>query len=163
MPACLKGGSGQCLLSLGGQVNTHTHTHMSTRPCCSSHESATPATWMHVTHTPHHQPGKQSTSSNGSHGQGHGQAPQLQTAHEQPKIHKSMEPVSSQQISTWFLSSALRPMPLPCKHRASIPALMPLIQLPWDLSLRLLPTMMLTILLGKRWWLSSYSWSIRLN
>jgi hypothetical protein len=47
---------------------------------------------------PHHQTGKQSTSNNGSHGQGHGQAPKLQTATEQPKIQKSMEPVSSQQI-----------------------------------------------------------------
>jgi hypothetical protein len=46
----------------------------------------------------HHQTGKRSTFSNGSHGQGHRQAPQLQTAHEQPRIQKSMEPVSSQQI-----------------------------------------------------------------
>jgi hypothetical protein len=39
--------------------------------------------------------GKRSISSNGSHGQGHGQAPKLQTANEQPKIQKA-----------WSLSAA---------------------------------------------------------
>jgi hypothetical protein len=46
----------------------------------------------------HHKTGKQSPSSNGSHEQGHGKAPQLQTANEQPKMQKIMEPVSSQRI-----------------------------------------------------------------
>ncbi len=66
----------------------HATTNTSTRLRGSSHETATPATWMRATHTPHHQTGKRSTSSNGSHGQGHGQAPQLQTAHKQLKIQK---------------------------------------------------------------------------
>jgi hypothetical protein len=76
----------------------HATTNRSTRLCSSSHEKATPATRTRATHTLHHKTGKQSTSSNGSHGQGHGQAPQLKTAHEQPKTQKNMEPVSSQQI-----------------------------------------------------------------
>jgi hypothetical protein len=42
--------------------------------------------------------GKQSPSSNGSNGQGHGQAPQLQATNKMPKIQNSMEPVSSEQI-----------------------------------------------------------------
>jgi hypothetical protein len=73
-------------------------TNTSTRPCCSSHKTATTSTRTCATHTRHHKTGTQSPSSIGSHGQGHGQAPQLQTANEQPKIQKSMEPVSSQQI-----------------------------------------------------------------
>jgi hypothetical protein len=44
---------------------------------------------------PHHKTRKQSPSSNGSHGQGHGQDPQLQTANEQPEIQKA-----------WSLSAA---------------------------------------------------------
>jgi hypothetical protein len=39
--------------------------------------------------------GKQSTSSNGSHGQGHGHALKLQAANEQAKTQNSIEPVSS--------------------------------------------------------------------
>jgi hypothetical protein len=46
----------------------------------------------------YHTTGKQSPSSNGSNGQGHRQAPQLQAANEQPEIQKNMDPVSSQQI-----------------------------------------------------------------
>jgi hypothetical protein len=70
-------------------------TNTSTRPRCSSHETATTLMRTFTTHTPHHQTGKQSTSSNGSHGQGHGQAPKLQTANEQLKIQKA-----------WSLSAA---------------------------------------------------------
>ncbi len=73
-------------------------TNMLTRLCCSSHETAMASMRTCATHTLHHKTRKQSPSSNGSHGQGHGQAPQLQTANEQPKIQKSMEPISSQQI-----------------------------------------------------------------
>ncbi len=65
-----------------------------------------------TTHTPHHQTGKRSTSSNCSHGQGHRQAPKLQTANEQPKIQKSMKPVSSQQIqatSKWHWRAHQKP------------------------------------------------------
>ncbi len=76
----------------------HATTNTLTRLCCCSHETATTAMQTHATHTPHHHTGEQSTSSNGSHGQGYGQAPKLQTANEQPKIQKSMEPASSQQI-----------------------------------------------------------------
>jgi hypothetical protein len=76
----------------------HVTTNTSTRQRCSSHETATTATQTCTANTPHHQSGKRSTSSNGSHGQGHGQAPKLQTANEQPKIQKSMEPVSSQRM-----------------------------------------------------------------
>ncbi len=75
----------------------HGTTNTSTRLCSSSHEKARTSTWTCATHTLHHKTGKQSTL-NGSHGQGHGQAPQLQTANEQPEIQNSMEPVSSQQI-----------------------------------------------------------------
>jgi hypothetical protein len=39
-----------------------------------------------------------SITGNGSHGQGHGQSPQLQATNEQPKIQKSMEPFISQQV-----------------------------------------------------------------
>jgi hypothetical protein len=73
-------------------------TNMSTRLHCSSHETAKTSMWTCATHTSHHKTGKRSPPSNGSHGQGHGQAPQLHTANEQPKIQKCMEPVSSQQI-----------------------------------------------------------------
>ncbi len=73
-------------------------TKMLTRLRCSSLETATTSTWTRATHTPHHKTRKRSPSSNGSHGQGHGQAPQLPTANEQPEIQKSMEPDSSQQI-----------------------------------------------------------------
>jgi hypothetical protein len=77
-----------------GRANTNTLTRLR----CSSHETTTRPARIRATHTPHHKAGKQSPSSNGSHGQGHGQAPQLQANNEQPKIQKSMEPVSSQQI-----------------------------------------------------------------
>jgi hypothetical protein len=69
-----------------------------TRLRCSSHETATTSTRTRATHTLHLKTGKRSPSSNGSHGQGHGQAPQLQTTTEQPEILKNMEPVSNQQI-----------------------------------------------------------------
>jgi hypothetical protein len=49
----------------------------------------------HVTHTPHHKTGKQSPSNNGSHGQGHRQAPQIQTLMNSPKYKKA-----------WSLSAA---------------------------------------------------------
>ncbi len=52
------------------------NTNTLTRLRCSSHETTTTPTWICVTHTLHHQTGKRSPSSNGSHGQGHGQAPQ---------------------------------------------------------------------------------------
>ncbi len=69
-----------------------------TRLCCSSHETATAPMRTRATHTLYQKTGKQSLSSNGSNGQGHGQAPQVQATNEQPKIQKSMEPVSSQGI-----------------------------------------------------------------
>ncbi len=47
-------------------------TNTLTRPPGSNHETAMPATRTCVTHTMHHQTGKQSTSSNRSHGQGTG-------------------------------------------------------------------------------------------
>jgi hypothetical protein len=56
------------------------------------------STRTRATHTPYLKTGKQSSLSNGSNGQGHRQAPQLQATNEQPEIQKSMEPVSSQQI-----------------------------------------------------------------
>jgi hypothetical protein len=74
----------------------HAITNTLTRLRCSSHETAMTSMRTRATHTPHHKTGKQSPSSNGSHGQGHGLAPQLQTADEQPKIQKNMDPVSSQ-------------------------------------------------------------------
>jgi hypothetical protein len=86
-----------CKQTLTHATLRHATTNTSTRPCCSSHETATTLTQTCTT-TLHHQTGKQSTSSYGSHGQGHGQAPKLQTANEQPKIQNSIEPVSSQQI-----------------------------------------------------------------
>ena len=76
----------------------HATTNTSTRLRCSSHETTVTSTRICATHTPHYKAGKQSPSSNVSHGQGHGQAPQLQAINEQPKIQKSMELVSSQQI-----------------------------------------------------------------
>ncbi len=76
----------------------HANTNTLTRLRCSSHGTTTTPTQICATHIPHHKAGKQSPSSNGSHGQWHEQAPQLQATNEQPKIQKSMEPVSSQQI-----------------------------------------------------------------
>ncbi len=76
----------------------HATTNTLTRLCRSSHETATASTWNRATHTLYHKTGKQSPPSNGSNGQGHGQATQLQATDEQPKIQNSMEPVSSQQI-----------------------------------------------------------------
>jgi hypothetical protein len=73
-------------------------TNTPARLHCNSHETATTSTRTRATHTLNHKTEKQSPSSNGSYGQGHGQAPQLQTANEQPEIQKSMEPLSSQQI-----------------------------------------------------------------
>ncbi len=67
-----------------GRANTNT----STRLCCSSHETTTTPTWICATDTPHHKARKQSPSSNDSHGQIHGQAPQLQAINEQPKIQR---------------------------------------------------------------------------
>ncbi len=69
----------------------HVTTNTSTRLHCSSHETAATSTRTRATHMMHHKTGKQNPSSNGSHGQGHGQAPQLQTANEQPKIQKKHE------------------------------------------------------------------------
>jgi hypothetical protein len=77
-----------------GLANTNTLSRL----LCSSHETTMTSTQICATHMPHHKAGKQSQSSNGSHGQGHGQAPQLKATNEQPKILKSMEPVSSQRI-----------------------------------------------------------------
>ncbi len=73
----------------------HATTNTLTRLCCSSHETATASTQTCATHTPYDKIGKQSLSSNGSNGQGHGQASQLQAANEQPKIQKA-----------WSLSAA---------------------------------------------------------
>ena len=58
---------------------------MLTRLRCSSHETTTTSTRICATHTPHHKARKRSPSSNGSHGQEYGQAPQLQATNEQPK------------------------------------------------------------------------------
>jgi hypothetical protein len=63
-------------------------TNKLTRLCRSSHETATASTQTCATHMPHHKTGKRSPSSNGSNGQGHGQASQLQATNEQPKIQK---------------------------------------------------------------------------
>ncbi len=100
-----KGGnsSSPCRTPLFEHTLTHTtighaNTNMLTRLRCSSHETTMISTRIRATHMSHHRAGKQSPSSNGSHGQGHGQAPQLQATNEQPNIQKSMEPVSSQQI-----------------------------------------------------------------
>jgi hypothetical protein len=75
----------------------HANTNTLTRLCCSSHETTMTPTRIRATHTPHHKAGKQSPSSNGSHGQGHEQAPQLQATNEQPKIQKA-----------WSLSAATK-------------------------------------------------------
>ena len=76
----------------------HATTNTLTRLRCSSHETTMTSMRIRATHTLHHKARKRSPSSNGSHGQGHGQAPQLQATNEQPKIQKSIEPVSSQRI-----------------------------------------------------------------
>ncbi len=76
----------------------HANTNTLTRLCCSSYETTTTSPQIYATHMPHHKAGKQGPLSNGSQGQGHEQAPQLQATNEQPKIQKSIEPVSSQQI-----------------------------------------------------------------
>ncbi len=90
----------------------HATTNTLTRLCCSSHETALASTRTRATHMPQQKTGKQRPSSNGSHGQGHGQAPQLHTANEQLKIQKSMELDSSQRIwatGKWHLRAHQRP------------------------------------------------------
>jgi hypothetical protein len=69
----------------------HATTNTLTGLCLSSHETAMASTWNHANHMPYHTTAKQSPSNNGSNGQGHGQALQLQAAYEEPKIQKSME------------------------------------------------------------------------
>jgi hypothetical protein len=54
--------------------------------CCGSYETAMASAQFGLPHMPHHMIKEFRPSSNGSHGQRHGQAPQLQATNEQPKI-----------------------------------------------------------------------------
>ncbi len=62
-----------------------TTANTSTRLCRGHHKTATASTRTCLPYKLYHMTEKWSPSSNGSHGQGHGQAPKLQTTKEQPK------------------------------------------------------------------------------